>query len=286
MKLFYGIDINKKSLPKITESGGIAVLFSIWFLIILNNYLGFIKIDYSLLGWLLLISSFSIVGIIDDSKNKFLSKPIPWKTRAFFIALICLLFSWLFITKDLLLVILASLFIAAIASFHNTFAGLNGWEVGSSFIISIFTSILLVNTSYFYISLIISSSILALLIFNKYPARIFPGDSGTLLFGSSLGTLILLNQNLKILVIFVLFYIPHIIDFFFLKLLTNPKDVSQSKVKPYELKYNKLTIPKNSGYDFAKLIIKIFGPLEEWKIVLIIWIIVIINCSFWLLVIK
>ena len=69
--------------------------------------------------------------------------------------------------------------------------------------------------------------------------------------------------------------------------ITNTKDVSQSKVKPYALKDGKIAIPKYEGkarYDFAKLIVKIFGPLEEWKIAIVIWLAVIVNCSFWILV--
>ena len=72
-------------------------------------------------------------------------------------------------------------------------------------------------------------------------------------------------------------------------MLTNAKDVSQSAIKPYALHDGKIAIPKYEGrtrYDFAKLIVKIFGPLKEWKIVIAIWAVVIVNCLFWTLVFQ
>ena len=282
-----GIDINKGDKPKIPESGGIAVLLSIWILFLAFSYLSIIDINYKNFSWLLLLTGFSAIGIFDDTKHKFLGKAVPWLARALPIALLSFGFAYLFSGGNLLLAAAGAFFIAGIASFHNTFAGLNGWEVGSSFIISIFASVLLYGGSYFIFAQVISACALALLIFNSYPARIFPGDSGTLLFGSAIAGLVFLNGDARIMVIVSLFYLPHAVDFFLLKLLTNTKDVSQSKVKPYALKDGKIAIPKYEGktrYDFAKLIVKIFGPLEEWKIAIVIWLAVIVNCSFWILV--
>lgn len=51
---------------------------------------------------------------------------------------------------------------------------------------------------------------IAFKLFNKYPARIFPGNSGSLLFGGAVGAMIVLN-NLEIFGIVIL--IPHIINF-------------------------------------------------------------------------
>ena len=272
-----GIDINKGDKPKIPESGGIAVLLSIWILFLAFSYLSIIDINYKNFSWLLLLTGFSAIGIfpvLPLKANRILSNhrlSVPAS----------------FSGGDLLLAVSGTLFISGIASYHNTFAGLNGWEVGSSFIISIFASVLLYGGSYFIFAQVISACALALLIFNSYPARIFPGDSGTLLFGSAIAGLVFLNGDARIMVIVSLFYLPHAVDFFLLKLLTNTKDVSQSKVKPYALKDGKIAIPKYEGktrYDFAKLIVKIFGPLEEWKIAIVIWLAVIVNCSFWILV--
>jgi hypothetical protein len=73
-----------------------------------------------------------------------------------------------------------------------------------------------------------------------------------------------------------------LIDFFLLKLISNRKDLSQQKFRPYKLlEDGRLGIPdypdKKVRYDFAKLILRIFGPLKEWQIVLVIWLVVLIN---------
>jgi hypothetical protein len=70
-----------------------------------------------------------------------------------------------------------------------------------------------------------------------------------------------------------------------LKMITNRDDATQQKQRPYKLLSNgKLTIPDYAGstkFDFAKLMMKLFGDRFEWQIVSIIWIIVIINSLFW-----
>jgi len=285
-KFALGIDINKLDQRKTPEATGIAVLAALWISVVLFFYLkGFNSL---FLGWLLVVSVFSLVGFADDTKHKWASKTIPWAARAIPIALVSLAFSFFF-APSIYWVVPLALFIALIASFHNTFAGLNGWEVGSSYIISLAVVFLLALTEFLPLALILSGLILALLLFNRFPARVFPGDSSTLLFGSAIAALFVMQKNYYFMVLLLLFYLPHIIDFFILKVLTNPRDPSQSKIKPYKvLKDGRLAVPsykdKRTRYDFAKLIIKIFGPLKEWQIVAVIWLIVALNCAFWLLI--
>jgi hypothetical protein len=86
----------------------------------------------------------------------------------------------------------------------------------------------------------------------------------------------------------LLFFLPHIIDLL-MKAITNPKDASQHKMRPYKLLADgRLAIPDYPDgkirYDFAKLLFKIFGPLREWQVVAIIWCIVILNCLVWVIV--
>jgi UDP-N-acetylglucosamine--dolichyl-phosphate N-acetylglucosaminephosphotransferase len=135
------------------------------------------------------------------------------------------------------------------------------------------------------IGLALVGAIAGLLVFNIYPARMFPGDSGTLLIGGSIACLVILNQNMWLMLLTLLFFLPHAIDFFALKMMTNRQDMSQSKSLPYALgRDNRLRIPAEGGrarYDFAKMLIKIFGPMPEWLVVAAIWLIVACNCAFW-----
>ena len=288
-KKIVGKDINKLKEPLVAESVGIALLLPFWILIISFSY--FFYFDYKLIVAAIAITLFGVIGFLDDNKNKFLAGVVGWKIRALPIALISLIFATiLFIPLDIFgifIIILLALFFAGVSSFSNTFEGLNGWTIGTSFILTIALSIVAMKIGYLYSFLFVglAAIILALLIFNKFPARAFPGDSGTLFIGASIAAFALFTQNFMFIIFTFLLFIPHIIDFFFLKMLTNRDDASQHKQRPYQLlKSGKLSIPKYKGktkYDFAKLVMKIFGSRYEWQIVIIIWTIVIINTLIW-----
>lgn len=272
-----GIDINKKEQPWIPESVGIALLIPLWSYITVNSFYG--NYDLKLFIFGLMVSVFSFLGFIDDLKPKFVSKQQSFKLRALLSGSTALIFAYLLFPENILI---AFIFIIALISFQNSFAGLNGWEVGSGFILSLMT-LFFVPKEYFFLATMLSISILALLLFNVFPARVFPGDSGTFFIGSAIAGLLLFTKNTSTLIEFLFFYLPHFIDFFILKLLSNPRDVSQTKERPYSLEGNLLHANKKSKtLDFAKLLIKIIGPQKELTLVLLIWIIVLLNALFWL----
>jgi UDP-N-acetylglucosamine--dolichyl-phosphate N-acetylglucosaminephosphotransferase len=165
----------------------------------------------------------------------------------------------------------------------NSFAGLNGWEVGSSAIaiggLTIIASFSGTYTSTLVlVSLVVLGAALALFAFNKYPAKIFPGDSGTLLFGSFMGCIILFSDYWFVI---VGLFIPHIFDML-LKLSTNLEDISQKSEKPYVLNSEgKLEVPKSGKMDFAKFLLKHLGPMEERKLTIWIRAIVLLNTLIW-----
>ncbi|MCD6247281.1 MAG: hypothetical protein J7J87_02500 [Candidatus Diapherotrites archaeon] len=275
-----GVDINKSDQPKLPESAGIALLIPLWIVTLLEFWR---TGNTSFLAWATMVSGFSIIGFADDTKHKFAARTLPWKLRAAFIATISILFAFFFFENNIIMVVLASLYLAGLASFENTFAGLNGWEIGSGFIISLFFALVLYGSPYFMLAVALNASILGLLVFNVYPAKVFPGDSGTLLIGSALAGLIIMTQNFSLMVVTFLFFIPHMLDFA-IKIITNPKDLSQQKEKPYVLNNrNELEIPKSKKLDFAKFLILLFGPKKEFVLVAIIWAIVAFNCLLWYL---
>lgn len=282
-----GIDINKLSQPKIPESTGVALLLPLWVVLGIMLWQSF---SLELLAFGLMVSGFAIIGFLDDTKTKWKSKVMPWMTRALPIAIISLAFAGIAMA-DLLWVVPVALFIAALASFQNTFAGLNGWQGGSGLIIALAVSVLLAGTGLETLSLALAAIILGFLAWNRYPCRVLEGDSGTLLIGSSIAGIIALTGRIELMAFSLLFYLPHMVDFFLLKMLTNRKDPSQHSLRPYRLlKDERLTIPEypdgKARYDFAKFVIRVFGPLREWQIVAAIWIVVALNCILWLLVRK
>ncbi len=275
-----GIDINKEDQKVLPESTGIALLIPL-FLITLYEVLVLKELNF--IPWISLTTVFAFVGFFDDTRHKFKTKTLSWSIRAIPMAISSLLFAYIFSLEPAWLwFIPLALYISGIASYQNTLAGLNGLEIGSGFIISLFTSFILWNTPMKFAAIVLSAAILGLLAWNKFPAKVFPGDSGTLLIGSATATLFLLTKNFELILLGFLLYLPHMIDFFILKTLTSQGDKTQQKFRPYKLlKDNRLAIPSYPDgkirYDLAKLVIKIFGPLKEWQIVLVLWVVVILN---------
>ena len=96
----------------------------------------------------------------------------------------------------------------------NMLAGFNGLEVslgivGLSFLILI--SILIGRLEIIYVAIPMLGALFAFLYFNWYPAKIFPGDSGTLMIGAVLAVAAVIG---KVEMIGVIIIIPHLIDFF------------------------------------------------------------------------
>ncbi len=285
-----GVDVNKADKRELPEGVGISLIAPMWIAIALFNLLVAENTGFVAFG--LTVSVLSIVGFLDDRKQKFKVRTVSWQSRAVIVSLVCMMFAMFYAPSPTVLWLIPfAAFVGILASFENTFAGLNGWEVGSGLIIALFVTLLLNPTGAMPIGIALVASILGLLIFNMYPARVFPGDSGTLFIGSSIACIVILNQDIFLMLLTALFFLPHAVDFFALKFLTNRQDMSQSKRLPYALNRDgKLTIPKYPNhkprYDFAKLLLKIFGPMPEWLVVALTWAIVIVNCSFWVLLFR
>lgn len=281
-----GKDVNKADKRELPEGVGLALLAPMWAAIIMFNLL--VAENSGFVAFGLTVSVLCIVGFLDDRKQKFKVKPVSWASRAAIVGLVCMMFAMFYAPSTLWLLPFA-VFVGGIASFENTFAGLNGWEVGSGLIIALFVTSLLSSVGAMPIGIALVGTIAGLLLFNLYPARVFPGDSGTLMIGSSIACLVVLNQRMELIFLTALFFLPHAIDFFALKFLTNREDMSQSKRLPYSLRPDgRLQLPVEKGgrtrYDFAKLILRVFGPMQEWKVVTIIWVAVTVNCLFWVFV--
>lgn len=288
-KNLVGLDWAKKGKLLLSEGGGIAMLPAIWFAI---AFLFFGSGNFNYIVWGAMLSVFAFIGIIDDTKHKFLKKALSWKKRAIAIAVVCLAFAGIYFwSAGILLIALAALYIAGIASFQNTFAGLNGWQGGSAAIIALASALVIVKTNpnLLWLNAVLIAAILGFLVFNKYPAKVFEGNSGTLIIGSAIAGIFVLNGKIELMAFSLLFFLPHMFEFFVLKLmLSKARDPGQMRQLPYRVLENgKIAIPEYAKgkvqYDFAKMLIRIFGPMREWEIVAIIWAVVAINAAFWIL---
>jgi UDP-N-acetylglucosamine--dolichyl-phosphate N-acetylglucosaminephosphotransferase len=287
-----GTDINKADKPKIPEAGGMLLLPGIWILVIaliesrMINPLAYV--------FLFTITCFAAVGFFDDGFRLF-KKEEGWHRYVINRGLVLFLFTLAFgylvaplvivgCTPCLLYWVMVGigLLILMTSSFANSFAGINGWEVGSSLIVICGLTIM-VGFSPIYTStlvtlgLIMVGATMALLYFNSYPASIFPGDSGTLLLGSFMGCMLVFIDHWYIA---LGLFLPHLIDIF-LKFKTNSGDMSQKDEKPYALKDGKLEVPNSGKLDYAKCLIRTVGPVNENRLSKIIVLSVLANTTVW-----
>ena len=230
----------KKHLNNIPAIGGL-VIFSVLICFILSvNILGYTIPHVSSFYFLFLfVSAFFLLGLIDDiyKLNVFL--------KLFFQILICLFsvlmidfiseFKWPFLSllnlNDYSFII-SLIFMLIVINGINFLDGVDGLLcVVSIFMLLSFLLLNAMNLIFFYMILI--GSLLAFLIFNKPPAKVFLGDSGSLLIGSILVLLFFnysyqnsINNNffLPIIVLFL-----PIIDFIYVVIIrfTKPGSIYQ-----------------------------------------------------------
>jgi UDP-N-acetylglucosamine--dolichyl-phosphate N-acetylglucosaminephosphotransferase len=289
-----GIDINKDNGPRVAEGGGVLLLPAIWITVV--SFVSLKLINPVAYVFLFVVTCFAAVGFFDDGFKLF-KREAGWgryvANRGIILFLFTVAFTYLVMPAILngcapcvlyWIVVFGGLLILATASLTNSFAGLNGWEVGSSLVVlaalTVMASFSQIYTSTLItLCLVMLGSVAALFYFNKYPSRIFPGDSGTLLIGAFAGCMILFIDYWYIAL--ALFF-PHAFDIL-LKLKTNPRDMSQKRGKPYVWKEGKLNVPQSGKLDFAKYIVSKLGPRSETRAVSRIHRIVINNALFWTL---
>ena len=125
--------------------------------------------------------------------------------------------------------ILIPLAITGAANAVNMVAGYNGLEAGLGIIMVSALSIIgymTGNTIVLIISLPFLFTLFAFLYYNKYPARIFPGDSGTFLIGIMIAVIVILG-NLEL--VGAILFIPYFFNLFLF--ILGEKYKSKNKVK-------------------------------------------------------
>lgn len=229
-------DQNKKGMPLIPISGGLAVMAGIFMGIMAYIFIRtFIFHDSTMLlsffAAMATILLITFVGFIDDSiikKSKEASEGLKqWqKPLLTLIAAIPLVvinagdttMALPFIGSVnfglIYPLILIPIFVVVAANMINLLAGMNGLEAGLGVVyIGMLGLFAWQHQSYVaaVIALAAFCPLLAFLIFNWYPARIFPGDSLTYLLGAVLASIAILGNMEKAVIIAS---IPFAIEFF------------------------------------------------------------------------
>lgn len=210
----YKIDRNVPTLGGMAILGGIlvALVVAIFLINDVQKYLIFYFIVFT----------FATFGLLDDLVNvgRILKIFAPF-FMALPIALLCTsttVSTLIFGNVDfgyLFPFLIAPLFVMVVSNLVNMHSGYNGLQSGLSIIVISFVTIAALLTHHTYEDIIyivpLYGALVAFFLYNRYPARIFEGNVGSLATGAAIGGYVILLGNLEYYAIILL--IPHIINF-------------------------------------------------------------------------
>lgn len=201
-----GKDIHKSWKPVVAEMGGFGILFGF----IIGMFSGIYMHDilaFPLVIVLVVILLVGMIGIVDDllalsSKEKFFllflaGLPLIWAAPS---------------NVGLLYLITIPIALSIGSNLTNMLAGLNGIESGLGVISMTSLTIACIILGKYDVTIISMSmlgALIAFLYFNRYPAKIFPGDTGTLIIGAAIVSIAFIGR-VKLIALIVL--MPNIID--------------------------------------------------------------------------
>lgn len=221
----FGVDYHKPNKPQIPEMGGLAFITGVAAASIplfLSPY------SAETLGTLATVLATGIVGIVDDRKKlNAIIKPILTAAAGIPLILIhpykgiLLLPLKVVFHIPLLYIIIIPGFLAVVSNSINMFDTMNGTATGSSLLVlvTLFIAIVLKGlggdvditlAGLIFITLLFP--LLVVFFYNKYPAKVFVGDTGTLSMGGALLAFSIINNCEALLVISLL---PHLTNGFF-----------------------------------------------------------------------
>jgi len=218
----FGVDVHKIEKPKISEMGGFAIYAGLATSTIFAAFLGLNLMVISVS--LLVVTISTMVGALDDVMHLG-AKEKPLLGYFAGIALILTAGGDPYLLVPLLgtfwlglaWIPIVPFAVTAGANAVNTFAGFNGMEIGCGAIVTfalIIVGIVLISPTGGVEGLMILAALLGALLgffpYNRYPARIFMGDIGTLCIGSAIAVGAI---ALKIELFAVVAALPYIINY-------------------------------------------------------------------------
>ena len=235
-----GKDIHKSWKPVVAEMGGFGIIFGFVLGMFSGIYMHEI-LAFPLIIVLVVILLVGMIGILDDllalsSKSKFFllfiaGLPLMWAAPP---------------NVGILYLITIPIALSIGANLTNMLAGLNGIESGLG-VISM------------------TSLTIACIILGKYPAKIFPGDTGTLIIGAAIVCIAFIGR-VKLIALIVM--MPNIIDAA-LKFYSAGV-MNRSQQKPTQINDEGKLVRPDAGFkSLIRLILR--KPIAEKDAVKIIW---------------
>ncbi|WP_148883346.1 MraY family glycosyltransferase [Thermococcus aciditolerans] len=202
-----GRDIHKLDRPEVAEMGGLALLVGIPLALAPS-------LDPETARALLVFLLFGVVGIVDDltalrqSHKVALSLLVAVPTVFFGVSSRIDILGHT-IDLGILYPVFAVLFVTGSANLVNLLAGFNGLEIGTSAVALGFLAVVTDGPAR-GLALAGFGAALGFLWWNRYPARVFPGDTGTLSIGALIGLVGILG---KVELYAAILLVPHFLDF-------------------------------------------------------------------------
>ena len=267
-----GKDMHKQNKNKVAEGGGVSVMFgfSIGVLLYLAiNTFYFQRSEFLVSIFAILTTLFiaTMLGSIDDLLGW--KKGLGKKMRIVMMLFAAIPLMTINAGESILLGInfglLFPLFfiplgIVGAATTFNFLAGYNGLEASQGILILSALSIATFLTGNSWLSVIalcMVAALIAFYIFNKYPAKIFPGDTLTYPVGALIAVIAILGNIEKIA---IFFFIPYILETI-LKLRGGLRKESFAKLN----KDGSLELPYKKIYGLEHLAIKILKKIKPSK---------------------
>ncbi len=257
-----GKDLHKSWKPIVAEMGGFGILFGF----IIGMFSGIYMHDiltFPLCVVLIVILLVGIIGIVDDLLV------LSSKEKLFLLFLAGLPLIWIAPPNvGIFYLISIPIAISIGSNLTNMLAGLNGIESGlgvislSSLTIS---CIILGKYDVTIISMSMLGALIAFLYFNKYPAKIFPGDTGTLIIGATIVCIAFIGR-VKLIALIVL--MPNIIDA--IMKFYSAGVMERQQFKPTQVDdEGKLIRPVSGFKSLIRFVIR--KPITEKQAVAVIW---------------
>jgi UDP-N-acetylglucosamine--dolichyl-phosphate N-acetylglucosaminephosphotransferase len=275
-----GRDMNKLNKPKVPEAGGITVIVGtaagiLTYVLLFTFYFGmeFGLIEIFAVLTTILLAGF--IGFIDDilgwksgisqTTKVALTIPIAIPMAVVNAGHSEMLIPFVgFVDFGLLfpLFIIPAGIIGAING-YNMLAGYNGLEAGMGVIILTTLALIAWGSGMGWVSmlsLIMVSSLVVFLFYNKIPSRVFPGDSLTYAVGAMIASVAILGNMEKFA---LLLFVPYFFDvamFVRFRFFDHASDVEAfAKVR----KDGSLEMPHRKIYDFTHLLIKVLSKVKK-----------------------
>ena len=281
-KGYIGIDIHKNSRTEVAESGGIALVIGISCTSVL--LIIFFPSFYSeILIFILTVVLSGVIGFIDDRIRLKSRYKVILTLFTGILIFLANLFDFIRIESptipflgqlrlSVIYPILVPIIVAVFANTVNMLEGYNGEGSGTSIIalISLFICSIIWDSAVGMLFTIISLAVLIpFYLYNKFPARIFPGDVGTLSIGAMFAGIALFGSLeaavfcALLIHIFNSFYVLYSVKGFLesSEILDNKSDIillENDLIKASALKSAALTLPR---------LILAKGPLREPELV-------------------